>query len=236
MSSVRFVRNGRCARRRFFRAFGALRRTNGRVILTTSHPPRRVIHLRRHLVSQFSVKLVTSVRPPSFRAHITVLRGGTRCRRMRLPQRTVRCVTSDCASGVHRLRKTLVQTVTCASVSKLPVAIRRLATILGPPASGLRTSPGTILTTITRRFRIAMSRLGKTSQQHRVDRTQRVKVCLVHRRASLDLPGVNSRFNKGSRAAILCDYAGIRGRLGQSLSLTRAIHRVDSHVAVTKHN
>lgn len=53
VSSVRFVVKGRDARRRFFRAFGRLRISKGRVVVSDSGPPGSVRALRTELHAHF---------------------------------------------------------------------------------------------------------------------------------------------------------------------------------------
>lgn len=227
ISSIRFVNNGRDARRRFFRAFGTLCSTEGRVILASSHPPGRVGALRSHLHSEFRRSLVTSVRPPSLRAEVTVVGEGTRLSKIRVSSRIYRCITSGVGTGVHRLRKAIggVGTGCCLSNRGPAVGSIRnvVSSVLGgstPPRIAIRH----VVSRITEACNISTSRVhSRGGHDTGVDGTERVTVCIAQRLAALSVITVNRRFNGHRCSAVVCAVRGIRGVVRGSEGIGRVV-------------
>lgn len=229
VSSVRFVTNGRTARRRFFRAFGALIRGKGRVILASSEPPGRVRDLARELYNEFRDNLLTSVRPPRFRAHYTVVGGGTRLLGFGVSGSIISFVTRGVGSGVERLRNAAGGLCTVYGVANRGPAATLTRGIVGSIVSG-RIPPasiamGEVVRRISEARNISRRSVGSSGRGTGVSRTEGVYVCVVHRTAALACRVVNGRFGGGC-SAIVCDVGRVRGRVRGSSGVRHGIDSV----------
>ncbi len=234
ISSVRFVTNGADARRRFFRAFSTLRSGGGRVILADSQPPQRVTGLRRHLRSHFIVNLLTSVRPPGLRAHVTVVHHGTGDLSLPLRSSMTRCVTGRVGDGIHRLRNIIGQVHTrCVLVNRRPGLVTTRGTVQSVHGSG-RPAPIAIrhvVARITHAVGIAPRSVHDGGGSTPVSGTQRITTFTIHGVAGLPVGSVNSRFNNHSRSAVICTVRGIRRRVTRSATcggvVGSVVHGID---------
>ncbi len=228
VSSVRFVTNGRRARRRFCGAFSTLCRGGGRVIIALSHPIGRVGALGRHVGSHLRNKLCNSVAPPSFRAEINVVGGGTRRDKVALSRTLICCVTSRVGSGAHRLRNVIGGLRTCVAVrggapgvSIIRTFVHSVVASSGPRPVGVRD----VVVRITEACGISRTSVLSGEEATTLTLTERITVCVTEIAASLSCGTVNRDF-KGSRAAILCGMGHVRRFLGSGPCRRRLIRSV----------
>lgn len=149
----------------------------------------------------------------------------------------VGCVTGGVGSGVHRLRNTVGGIVTFTGLRGGRIALRLTRRTLGSvvsPSRGGIVAPSCVVSVITRRFSIAISSLYKGGHGSGVMAPHRVTVCLYERVVSAPLGSVKGYLKGHSRAAVVRNVSGVRGRVGGSRGLGGAVRALGGGVGPRK--
>jgi chromosomal replication initiator protein DnaA len=130
VDDVHFLASKEGIQEEFFHIYNVLHNERKQIVMTSDRPLNKIQGLEARLVSRFQQGLVTSIEKPEFETRVAILRYKQRKSEFKLPDNLLNFIGENITSNVRQLEGAIVKVVSYAALSRQPVTIDSVGSLL----------------------------------------------------------------------------------------------------------
>ena len=228
IDDIHFLAGKERIQEEFFHTFNALFDAHKQIVMTSDRPASEITGLEQRLVSRFEWGLVTELEQPDLETRIAILRNKQAQAAIHLPDELLVFVAENVRSNIRRLEGALTRAISYASLTRQPLTLDILKTLLRDTLNQEKQAEltfDTIQRTVAEHFDVRMTDMSSKRRPRDVAMPRQVAMYLCRRLTRASLPEIANAFGK-THATVLYAYRAIDRRMDVDGELQQHVSRI----------
>ena len=195
----------------FFHTFNALHDANKQVIITSDVAPKNLNGFEERLVSRFQWGLTVDIQAPELETRIAILRKKAELEKIRVPDDILEYMAERVQSNVRELEGTLIRVTAYANLSRKPVDMALVQTVLkdiAPVHEETVIAPIEIINAVASFYKITPDEIYGNSRTAAIAMARQIAMYICREQTNLSLPKIGQLFGNRDHTTVM--YANRR--------------------------
>ncbi|MEY2737473.1 MAG: hypothetical protein RL683_591, partial [Actinomycetota bacterium] len=209
----------------FFHTFENLYRNNKQVVISSDVSPQQLTGFEARMTSRFEMGLMLQVSAPALETRIAILRKKAELEKVRIPDEIFEYIAERVSSNVRELEGTLIRITAFANLSRTPIDMNLVKSVLkdrAPVSSEVMITPLEIMNAVASYYGITVNDLTGNSRVAQIAIARQVAMYICREQTNLSLPKIGQLFGNRDHTTVMYAFKKIGDLMGER----RAIYNV----------
>ena len=206
IDDIQFLAGKEGTQEAFFHLFNMLHNNDKQVVITSDLPPKELAGFEDRLISRFSGGLSADIQSPTLETRIAILRKKVERENRRVPDEVLEYIATRVPRNIRELEGALTQVVAWSSLSKQPIDMTMVQTVLKglvAIANDDVTTPTEVMNAVAAYFQISIDDLTGSSRKAAIAQARQVAMYLCRQMTPLSLPAIGQQFGNRDHTTVL---------------------------------
>jgi chromosomal replication initiator protein len=190
----------------FFHTFNALHDANKQVVITCDVPPKDLRGFEERMLSRFEWGLRVDIQAPELETRIAILRKKAEIDKIKIGDDILEYMAERVQSNVRELEGTLIRVTAYANLSRKPVDLALVQTVLkdvAPITDDQVVAPVDIINAIASYYKITPDEIYGQSRTAGIARARQIAMYLCREQTNLSLPKIGQLFGGRDHTTVM---------------------------------
>ena len=225
IDDIQFLQGKDQTQETFFHTFENLYRNNKQVVISSDVSPQQLTGFEARMTSRFEMGLMLQVSAPALETRIAILRKKAELEKVRIPDEIFEYIAERVSSNVRELEGTLIRITAFANLSRTPIDMNLVKSVLkdrAPVSSEVMITPLEIMNAVASYYGITVNDLTGNSRVAQIAIARQVAMYICREQTNLSLPKIGQLFGNRDHTTVMYAFKKIGDLMGER----RAIYNV----------
>jgi chromosomal replication initiator protein len=225
IDDIQFLQGKDQTQETFFHTFENLYRNNKQVVISSDVSPNQLTGFEDRMRSRFEMGLMLQVSAPALETRIAILRKKAELEKVRIPDEIFEYIAERVSSNVRELEGTLIRITAFANLSRTPIDMNLVKSVLkdrAPVSSEVMITPLEIMNAVANYYGITVNDLTGNSRVAQIAIARQVAMYICREQTNLSLPKIGQLFGNRDHTTVMYAFKKIGDLMGER----RAIYNV----------
>lgn len=231
IDDIQFISNKEGTQEEFFHTFNALNDANKQIVITSDRPPKELPKLEERLRSRFSMGLIADIQPPDYETRIAIMRRKAEKENVMIPNEVYEYIAEHVTNNVRELDGALLNVLTFANMSNLPITLELAKLSLQNIISGevlFVITGDVIMNAVADFYQLSVEELKSKRRTKEIVLPRQVAMYLCRELTDLSFPQIGELFGGRDHSTVLHGYDKIAQDLKTDVTLQMAVENIKS--------
>jgi len=232
IDDIQFLQGKDQTQESFFHTFENLYRNNKQVVISSDVSPKQLTGFEDRMRSRFEMGLMLQISAPALETRIAILRKKAELANQRLADEVYQFIAERVSDNVRELEGALIRITAFASLSRIPIDMNLVKTVLkdrAPIAKETMITPLEIMNAVAAYYGITVDELSGNSRVAQIAIARQVAMYICREQTSLSLPKIGQLFGGRDHTTVMYAFKKIEQMMGER----RAIYNVVADITDT---
>lgn len=225
IDDIQFLQGKDQTQETFFHTFESLIRNNKQIVISSDVSPNNLMGFEDRMRSRFEMGLMLQVSAPALETRIAILRKKAELEKVRIPDEIFEYIAERVSSNVRELEGTLIRITAFANLSRTPIDMNLVKSVLkdrAPVNSEVMITPLEIMNAVASYYGITVNDLTGNSRVAQIAIARQVAMYICREQTNLSLPKIGQLFGNRDHTTVMYAFKKIGDLMGER----RAIYNV----------